>query len=107
MCQTKTIPLHELKHIDYGYCSTIHSAQGKTGERALGAFLSDNKLLNNQKLWTVFLSRHKNTFKCIVDDSAKLESQIKKNTGDEQSAMEFINQKKQQTEAKKTFSTCR
>lgn len=100
----KSIPLKDLKHIDYGYCSTVHFAQGKTEDKTLGAITADNKHLNNQKLWTVFLSRHKNTITCIVDDSSKLKSNIQKNSGDQQSALEFSNQ---QIEPKKSFSVRR
>lgn len=97
----KTISLKDLRHIDYGYCTTVHSAQGKTEERILGAITADNKHLNSQKLWTVFLSRHKNEITCIVDDSAKLKSNIQKNTGSQISSLEFANE---QIISKKTFS---
>lgn len=98
---TKSISLKDLKHIDYGYCSTVHSVQGKTEDKTLGAITADNKYLNSQKLWTVFLSRHKNSITCIVDDSAKLKSNIQKNPGDQESALEFSNQ---QIKLKKSFS---
>lgn len=97
----KTISLKDLKHIDYGYCTTVHSVQGKTEERTIGALTSDNKHLNSQKLWTVFLSRHKNEITCVVDDSAKLKSNIQKNTGSQTASLEFVNE---EFASKKTFS---
>lgn len=87
----KNIPKSQLKHIDYGYCITIHSAQGKTFDSTIAA-ISANKLLNYQKSWLVTLSRHKSEFTAIVQNKGKLEAYLMKNKGNEVSAMELVSQ---------------
>ena len=92
--QTTTIPLDKLKHIDHGYCITIHASQGKTYNDAIGA-IGNNELLNNQKLLLVAISRHRKELTIIVTDKAQLESQITRNNGIETSAMEMVENKNQ------------
>ena len=84
--------MNNLKHIDYGYCVTIHASQGKTFNNTIAA-IGDSKLLNNQKSWLVAISRHRNEMIAIVGDKYKLESQITKNKAIETSAMELVAQK--------------
>ncbi len=90
--KSKTIPAGILKHIDYGYCITIHAAQGKTYANTIAA-INNNKLLNSQKMWLVALSRHKSEFTALVEDKSKLQSDIIKNKGVEMSALEFKEKK--------------
>ena len=92
--QTTTIPLDQLKHIDNGYCITIHASQGKTYDNTIAA-IGDNELLNNQKSWLVAISRHRNEITAIVADKSKLESQITSNKGIETSAIEMVDNKNQ------------
>lgn len=89
--RTKTIPTNELKHIDYGYCITVHASQGKTYDNTIAA-ISNNKLLNNQKSWLVAISRHKNEITAIVEDKNKLEADIVKNSGTKSAALELAQQ---------------
>lgn len=42
------MPTNQLKYLDYGYSSTVHSSQGKTTDMLLTA-ISSHKKLNNQK----------------------------------------------------------
>ena len=92
--QTKTIPLDQLKHIDNGYCITVHSSQGKTYDNTIAA-IGSNEFLNNQKSWLVAISRHRNEITAIVEDKSKLESQITSNKDIETSAMELVAGKEQ------------
>ncbi len=85
----KEVIKSELKHIDYGYCSTVHSAQGKTYSKTIAA-INDNKMLSNQKLWTVIISRHKNDFTAIVHDKNKLKGYIMTNDGKQMSAIDLV-----------------
>jgi len=85
----REIVMSELKHIDYGYCSTVHSAQGKTYNITIAA-ISDNKYLTNNKLWTVIISRHKNDFIVIVHDKSKLKSYVMSNDGKQVSAIDLV-----------------
>jgi conjugative relaxase-like TrwC/TraI family protein len=78
----------EVKHIDYGYCSTIHSAQGKTYNNAIAA-ISSHKLLNNQKSWLVAISRHKQDLHIFVDRQNIIKNEIVRNKGNNASALEL------------------
>jgi ATP-dependent exoDNAse (exonuclease V) alpha subunit len=76
--KSKTIPLSQLKHIDYGYCVTIHNAQGKTYENTIAA-IENNKLLNTQNSWVVTLSRHRSEFTALVEDRSQLKAYLASN----------------------------
>lgn len=84
----KAITLNQLKHIDYGYCVTIHGAQGKTFANTIAA-IDNNQLLNTQRMWLVALSRHKDQFTALVEDKNQLKSYLLKNTGTILSAIEL------------------
>ena len=86
--KSRSIQAEQLKHIDYGYCVTVHGAQGKTFEHTIAA-INNNKLLNNQKMWLVALSRHKSDFTALVEDKDKLKTYLIKNTGNVESATEL------------------
>ena len=92
--KTKTIAINNLKHIDNGYCVTIHASQGKTFNNTIAA-IGDSKPLNNQKAWLVAISRHRNEITAIVSDKSKLEAQISQNNAIETSAIELVAQKDQ------------
>lgn len=85
---SKTIKKEELKHMNYGYCSTVHSAQGKTYDKSIAA-IGDNKMLTTQKSWCVILSRHKEDFTAIVHDKNKMQAYTISNSGTEMSAIEL------------------
>lgn len=89
---TRTLPLNNLKHIDYGYCSTIHSSQGKTTDRLIAAICS-HKHLNDQKSWLVTISRHKSAVHIYMDDKKEIEKQYEQNKGEVKSASSFIMRK--------------
>lgn len=86
--KSKTIPLSELKHIDYGYCVTVHNAQGKTYDNTI-ATIGNNKLLNTQNSWVVTLSRHKNEFTALVEDKSRLQTHLTKSKEIKESATEM------------------
>jgi conjugative relaxase-like TrwC/TraI family protein len=86
---TREISLNQLKHIDYGYCVTIHNSQSKTYENTIAA-ISKNKLLNNQQSWLVSLSRHKTELTILSEDTKMLQTYLAKNTGIEMSALELV-----------------
>ena len=90
---TRTIPLSALKYIDYGYCITVHSSQGKTYANTIAA-IENHKLLNEQKSWLVALSRHKDEIKILTQDKQELEKTLMKNDGNQVSAIELQNQAK-------------
>jgi ATP-dependent exoDNAse (exonuclease V) alpha subunit len=85
---TREVPLSQLKHIDYGYCVTVHNAQGKTFDNTIAA-ISKNKLLNNQQSWLVSLSRHRVELSVLAEDMKTLNTYLSNNTGKEMSALEL------------------
>ncbi len=96
---TRTVPLSALKHIDYGYCITVHSSQGKTYANTIAA-IENHKLLNEQKSWLVTLSRHKDEIKILTQDKHELEKTLMNNEGNQVSAIELQNQAKLDNQVK-------
>ncbi len=96
---TRSVPLSALKHIDYGYCITVHSSQGKTYANTIAA-IETHKLLNEQKSWLVTLSRHKNEIKILTQDKQELEKTLMRNDGNQMSATELQNQAKPNNQVK-------
>jgi len=85
----RTVSFSELKHVDLGYCSTVHSSQGKTTDRLIAA-LGRHKILNNHKTWLVAISRHKSNLHVYTQDKEKIQQQIIKNEGIEKSALDIM-----------------
>ncbi len=83
-----TMSTNQLKHIDYGYCSTIHSSQGKTTDRLIAA-ISSHKKLNNQKSWLVVISRHKHSLSVYMDNKDEIQNQFVANKGNVKAALEI------------------
>ena len=90
---TRTISLSELKHVDYGYCSTIHSSQGKTTDRLIAA-ICNHKKLNDQKSWIVAISRHRSDLHVYMQDKEQIQKSLINNKGTEISALEIVNRDK-------------
>lgn len=87
----ETKKFEDLKHIDYGYCITVHSSQGKTTDKLIAAVGFHSKL-NNQKLWLVFISRHKFDLHIYMENVAKIQDSIKSNKGIKSSALDVRSQ---------------
>jgi conjugative relaxase-like TrwC/TraI family protein len=85
----RTFAFSDLKHIDYGYCSTVHSSQGKTTDRLIAA-ICDHKLLNTQKSWLVSISRHKHDLHIYTDDKRQIQKQFSTNKGTVISASDAV-----------------
>jgi conjugative relaxase-like TrwC/TraI family protein len=85
---SRSVPLSALKHIDYGYCITVHSSQGKTYANTIAA-INNHPLLNEQKSWLVTLSRHKDKIKILTQGKHELEKTLSKNDGQQMSAIEL------------------
>lgn len=86
--QVVTKDLNTLKHADYGYCSTIHSAQGKTTDKLIAAICSHNKL-NDQKSWLVSISRHKSSLQVYMQDKQQVQQQLQSNKGIKKAALDI------------------
>ena len=84
----RKIPLSELKNIDYGYCTTVHSSQGKTFDYTKAA-INIHPLLNDQKSWLVTLSRHRKDITIFIENQQELEKNLSHNDGNQMSAIEL------------------
>ncbi|MEM6813266.1 MAG: MobF family relaxase [Bacteroidota bacterium] len=76
-------------NLDYAYCSTSYSAQGKTVDHILINQPSTTFPASNQKQFYVSVSRGREGVKIYTDDKKSLLKQIQK-SGDRQGATELI-----------------
>jgi len=77
-----------LKHLDYGYASTVHSAQGKTSDNIIAVAESYRTNLTTQKNFYVEISRAKNDITLIVDDKKEVIKQLNLASGERKSGLE-------------------
>lgn len=77
-----------LQHIDYGYASTVHAAQGKTYNNVIGVLESEHKHLTNQKQFYVTLSRARYQAILITDNKNKLQDVLSIKDGERVAATE-------------------
>ncbi len=89
--EIRKIPWEQFRHIDYGYCITVHAAQGKTYDIAIAA-IKNHLLLNNQKLWLVTLSRHRDYITVYTEDRQQLKINLINNDGNEITAIQLQEQ---------------
>ena len=78
----------DLKHIDYSYSSTVHSAQGKTYNYVIGILESQHPNLTNQPMFYVTLSRAKIKAELITDNLKLLSQNLELQTGKRIAALE-------------------
>lgn len=90
-----TLDARKALHLDYGYCSTVHSAQGKTCDRVL--IEADTKSLTSaQDNYYVAISRARHEVKIYTDDKEKLPN-----------AMSRVSEKESALDLNLTFSSPR
>jgi conjugative relaxase-like TrwC/TraI family protein len=77
-----------LKHIDYGYASTVHAAQGKTKDNVIGVIEANHKYLTTANLFYVSLSRARHKATIITDNKEQLAITLSKQSGAEISAVD-------------------
>lgn len=71
------LDLTNKRHWDYGYCSTVHAAQGQTCDRVIAHFDTGHvKLLSLESAYVAF-SRARNEVKIFTDDIEKLPKLIR------------------------------
>ena len=80
------IDLRGAEHVDYAYCQTVHSAQGATCDRVIGAMPSDSMTASAEQAY-VALSRARNEATVYTDDKSAL-SERWSNTREKENAME-------------------
>ncbi len=67
------LPLSQLRHVDYGYCSTSHAAQGATVDRVIvNADSMRSVQLVNRKQFYVSISRARHDAHVYTDDAQAL-----------------------------------
>jgi len=66
-------------HIEHGYCTTVHSAQGKTCERIL-ADADVSSAMASESLYYTFLSRARSEVRIYTDDQELLPASMSRNS---------------------------
>lgn len=94
--ESKTMRLNDFsnKHWEYAYCLTAHQAQGQTSEKVIINLESWRGKLSNQQAFYVELSRAKQEAIIFTDDKEKIERQLSTKTGEKESALEQVTDKR-------------
>jgi conjugative relaxase-like TrwC/TraI family protein len=82
-----------LKHIDHGYSSTVHGAQGKTADHVIAVMDSEYPQMNNQQSFYVEISRAAESVMVFTDDIENLTEILEASTGEKLTAMEATGEK--------------
>jgi conjugative relaxase-like TrwC/TraI family protein len=101
---------HDYGHLDFGYVTTSHAAQGKDRELAIAAMGSQSLPAVNAKQFYVTVSRGSKDVAIYVDDKAAVRRAIER-AGEQLSATELVNakrvtgeqQSRQQTQHRRMF----
>ena len=78
----------QLRHLDHAYCSTVHSAQGRTAGAAIAVL--DAGGAADRALFHVELSRAADEFLLLTDDREALVALLEAREGSEESALEAL-----------------
>ena len=72
-----TLPFAQIKHLDYGYCSTTYSAEGATVEKCImQAESTRSERLLNRMGWYVGVSRPKLDLRILTDNAEALKRAV-------------------------------
>ncbi len=80
----------QLRHMDRGWASTVHSFQGRTVDHIVAAMPAGNPNLTNQKAFYVAISRARDHAELVTDDARKLSKQLERATGERISALDGV-----------------
>ena len=78
----------QLRHLDHAYCSTVHSAQGRTARAAIAVL--DAGGAADRELFHVELSRVSHDFLLLTDDREALVELLEAREGVEEGALETL-----------------
>ena len=81
-----------LRRLDLAYTLNMHMAQGVTTDKAMIVMGSEERLLANQRLFNVGVTRARDGVSVITDDKDKLTRQLDRTPGDKLSALEVTGQ---------------
>ncbi len=95
LANNKTITMNKnddrLRHLDYGYASTVHASQGKTIDKVIIAMQAKDNNITNQKTFYVALSRARHNAQIFTDNAKELCNILSKNDGIRISALDIKN----------------
>ncbi len=80
----------QLRHMDRGWASTVHSFQGRTVDHIVAAMPAGNPNLTNQRAFYVAISRARDHAELVTDDARKLSDQLERATGERISALDGV-----------------
>ncbi|MCY4546737.1 MAG: relaxase domain-containing protein, partial [Defluviicoccus sp.] len=78
----------QLRHLDHAYCSTVHSAQGRTARAAIAVLEAGGAA--DRELFHVELSRVSHAFMLLTDDREALVELLEAREGVEDGALEAL-----------------
>ncbi|MDE3260991.1 MAG: relaxase domain-containing protein [Acidobacteriota bacterium] len=78
----------QLRHLDHAYCSTVHSAQGRTARAAIAVLEAGGAA--DRELFHVELSRASDAFLLLTDDREALAELLEAREGSEEGALEAL-----------------
>ena len=78
----------QLRHLDHAYCSTVHSAQGRTARAAIAVLDAGGWV--DHELFHVELSRVSEAFLLLTDDREALIERLEAQDGNEDGALEAL-----------------
>ena len=78
----------QLRHLDHAYCSTVHSAQGRTARAAIAVLEAGGAA--DRELFHVELSRVSHEFLLLTDDREALVALLEAREGIEEGALEAL-----------------
>ena len=77
-----------LKRLDLAYALNAHMAQGLTSDRGIAVMDSRERNLSNQQTFLVTITRLRDGLTLFVNNAARLEAAVGRNTGMKRSALE-------------------
>ncbi|WP_419740829.1 MobF family relaxase [Ruegeria sp.] len=80
-----------LRHIDHAWTSTVHRAQGRTTDNVI-AVLDADSMMTDRALLYVEMSRARDGFVLLTDDTEQLVHRLEQDTGVSHSALEATGQ---------------
>ena len=79
-----------LQRLDLAYALNAHMAQGLTSDRGIAVMDSRERNLSNQQTFLVTITRLRDGLTLFVNNAARLEAAVERNTGMKRSALETV-----------------
>ena len=72
----------QLRHLEYGWASTVHAFQGRTVDNAIAVMEANHPHLTTQKSFYVEISRARHNAELVTDDAKALRETLEAATGE-------------------------